>query len=268
MSRLMIVLCAAFALCAGCRSPAQGYRTEVVDPDARLRELWDLYTAGEHSLNARRGEVVFDHARVVNELRRLSLEFPGHVPSRFANAVVAWKAGEFDRAGGYLDEMLRLQPVHPDAAVLRARVSIAQGNLDGAERLLERQIDLSPDHAGLHEALAKTRFLRGDDAGTLEELELAGRLGAPRWRIAFHRGLLAERAGDLATARARYEEALEANPGVARARSRLDGLRARLGEVVRPPADVPPAPAAPADVPSSEDEPAFEFELFDEEEHP
>jgi hypothetical protein len=63
----------------------------------------------------------------------------------------------------------------------------------------------------------------------IDELSMAGALGAPAWRVAYHRGLIEEASGRLAQASRFYEEALQGNPGWPPAESRLKALRARDG---------------------------------------
>jgi hypothetical protein len=60
---------------------------------------------------------------------------------------------------------------------------------------------------------------------------MAGMLGAPRWRIAYHLGLIEEASGRGDEASRLYAEALQGNPGWAPADSRLKALRARTGSV-------------------------------------
>ncbi len=84
-----------------------------------------------------------------------------------------------------------------------------------------------PDHAGLYETYGATLYLGGQLPEARRELTTAGALGAPRWRIAYHLGLVEEASGQLELARQYYSEALEGNPGWAPAQSRLNGLRAR-----------------------------------------
>jgi len=52
-------------------------------------------------------------------------------------------------------------------------------------------------------------------------------LGAPRWRVAYHLGLIGEAAGALDQAQKLYREAVEKNPGWAPAQQRLNGLAGR-----------------------------------------
>jgi hypothetical protein len=55
---------------------------------------------------------------------------------------------------------------------------------------------------------------------------MAGALGAPRWRIAYHLGLVEEASGRRDEASRYYSEAVDANPTFEPAKSRLKALRA------------------------------------------
>ena len=67
-------------------------------------------------------------------------------------------------------------------------------------------------------------------------LTQAANLGAPPWRIAYHRGLIEEAAGTPADALKQYEEALRYKPGWSLPAARLKGLRARYPAAGRGPA--------------------------------
>ena len=161
--------------------------------------------------------------RLRREIERLAVVCPGHVPTLMANAVIAYDEHRPAKAQQFLDQILAQPRSYPDAAVLRARIAIEEGNLPFARRLLEQQIRLAPDHAGLHETYAATLYLERQLPEARRELTTAGALGAPRWRIAYHLGLVEEASGRLDEARRYYAEALEANPAWAPARSRLNG---------------------------------------------
>lgn len=221
------------ALLGACQGPGAGYRSDVGDPDARLAHLIDLYEQGAMLTGSERGPTVVDPGRVKNELERLAFEYPDHAPTLLANAVVAYDARQPEKAQNYLDQILRVQPVHPDAAMLRARIALDQGNRDSARKLLEIQIRYSPDHAGLRETLAAVLVFRGEAEAAMEQLEQASRLGAPLWRVQYHRGWIEERAGRLQVARTFYEHAQQLNPESRRVEARLNGLRAAMGETVR-----------------------------------
>jgi Tfp pilus assembly protein PilF len=147
-----------------------------------------------------------------------------------ANAVVAYDEHQPVKSQQLLDQILAQSGNHPDAAVLRARIAIEEGNLAFARRLLEQHIRLVPDHAGLHETYGAILYVGGDLDEAKRELATAEALGAPRWRIAYHLGLVEEAAGRFDEARQHYTEALAANPGWAPAQSRLNALRARAGD--------------------------------------
>jgi predicted Zn-dependent protease len=144
-----------------------------------------------------------------------------------ANAVLAYDDQQPAEAQQLLDLILVQQRSHPDAAVLRARIAVEEGNVPFARRLLEQQIKLVPDHSGLHETFAATLYLDGRMDEARGELTMAGALGAPRWRIAYHLGLIEEAEGRTDEASRFYAEAVQGNPGWVPAESRLRALKAR-----------------------------------------
>lgn len=219
---------------ASCQSPLPGYRNEGLGPDERLIVLADAFAdrkdAGGGDMND--GALV-DGGRLQNELRRLSLEYPTHAPTLYMLATVEFEEGSHERAAGYLDDLFAVQRAHPEAGLLRARLSIADGNLRGARRVLEQQILYTPDHPGLREGLGSVAFLAGDLDDAREQLEMARRLGAPIWRVCFNLGLIEEAAGKPAPAVLLYDLAIEARPDFEQAHSRRAGLMAEFGDVIR-----------------------------------
>ena len=164
--------------------------------------------------------------RLRREIATLAVVCPAHAPTLLANAVLAYDDQQPVIAQQYLDTILAQPRSYPEAAELRARIAVEDGNVPFARRLLEQQIKLVPDHAGLHETYAAALYLSGNLAEARNELALAGALGAPRWRIAYHLGLIEEASGRLAEASQLYAEALKGNTGWAAAESRLKALRA------------------------------------------
>ena len=69
-------------------------------------------------------------------------------------------------------------------------------------------------------------FLQSDWEAAEKRLRAAERLGAPDWRVAYHRGLIAEARGRIDEAEAHYRRSLDASPSFTRARVRLAGLAA------------------------------------------
>lgn len=202
-----------------------------VDPEKEIvvvLDAWEAQRAGD------RGEPSVSEPRelpdpgiVQSRLEALSLEYPNHVEALVANGVVAWEAGQAEKAQTYLDRALALDPAHGDAACLRARLALAEGGLPFARRLLERTARLAPGHAGLQETLAAVHYLQGDLDAALVALRLAERLGAPGWRVSYDLGLIEEARGDGAAAEAHYRDAAAANPDHDAAKQRLEGVAAR-----------------------------------------
>ncbi len=203
------------------RSPLA--RQECYNPDAQLsavlQPLESRCAAGVANRSA-------DCERLERELERLALVCPAHAPTLLANAVVAFDDHRSIVSQQWLDQLLSQSPSQPEAAVLRAQIAIQDGNLAFARRLLAQQIKLTPDRPALHEAYGAALYLDRDLDQAGRELTIAAALGAPRWRSAYHLGLIEEALGRFDEAARYYAEALEANPGWAPAESRLTALRA------------------------------------------
>ena len=222
----LAVAATAAALASSCRSASPLAHQSCADADARLAGVMrPLEAARENGCDPARTRDAIDCDHLRRELARLALVCPGHPPTLMANAVVAYDEHQPVIAQQYLDQLLAQSDRFPDAAVLRARIALEEGNLPYARRLLEQQIRLVPDHAGLRETYGAALFLGGQLVEARRELTAASALGAPRWRIAYHLGLIEEAAGRFDEARRYYTEALEMNPGWAQAEARLKALR-------------------------------------------
>lgn len=194
-------------------------RQECMNPDAQLASVLKPYE------ERRAGGCTQDCVSLRREIERLAVVCPTHAPTLLANAVLAYDDGRLEVAQQLLDQVLGQSGTHPDAAVLRARIAIQEGNLPYAGRLLREQIKLAPDHAGLHETLGGMLFLSRQYAGAMSALSRAAALGAPGWRISYHLGLVQEAEGRLDEAARHYSESLMANPGWPPAQSRLNALK-------------------------------------------
>lgn len=270
---LVPALVLALATLSGCATEGT-----LTDPDRQLAARLDRWCAIEdddgHAEHAddHPGETL-DRGHLRREIEGLAMHFPGHVPTLFACALVALDAGEPERAQSYLDHLFKLAPVHADAALLRARLAERDGNLPLARRLLEQQLGAAPDHSGLHEALAGVLWQAGEVERARGHLARAEALGAPPWRMAYNRGLLAESLGQREAAMAEFRRALELDPLLSPARQRLRALEAgaadepsfgsgpALEDVPREPRRVPdglrlrPIPPPPDDLPPEQDPP-------------
>jgi len=211
---------------AACQSPPPPNPHAARSRLEPLLEAWDRARTEDGGCEQRRptDTPLLDCEAVSQSISQLAVEFPRDPDVLLAAATVRFESGRKEEALKTLDVLRRLQPIHPEAAVLRGRIAIDEGNLRFARRLLEEQRELSPDHAGLWEMLASVAYLEGDYAEADERLDVAARLGAPGWRVAYHRGLVAEASGRPDRASRAYADCLEANPDFAPARSRLRAL--------------------------------------------
>lgn len=206
------------AAIAGACVHAPVVRQQCHDADAQLARVLQPLEA------LRAAECTPECDRLRQEIERLAVVCPGHAPTLMANAVIAYDEQRRAKSQQLLDQILSQPRGYPDAAALRARIAAEEGNLPFAHRLLEQQIRLTPDHAGLHETYGGILYLERQWPEARRELATAGSHGAPRWRIAYHLGLVEEAVGQIEEARKLYAEALAGNPGWAPAQSRLNGL--------------------------------------------
>lgn len=216
-------------LAGGCRTPASSLDLGSRDPSEQLAVLlgaWES-TRREGSTCQQRKPAetpLVDCERLRKQIERLSIEFPNDPDVLLANAVVAFESGRREEAEKDLDVLRRIDPIRPEAALLRARIAASEGNLRLAGRVLDEQIELTPDHAGLYELSSSVLYLEERWSEATRELETASRLGAPAWRVAYHRGLILEGSGRRAEAADAYRVCVELEPDFAPARSRLRGL--------------------------------------------
>jgi tetratricopeptide (TPR) repeat protein len=222
--KLRVEACAGLVALAatGACATAPVVRQTCYNPDAQLAAVLEPLEAARA-----RGCGQTDCVSLEREIGRLALVCPGHVPTLMANAVIAYDRGRPEVAQPFLDELLARGRSQPAAAVLRARIAMEQGNLSYARRLLAEQITLAPDRPELHETLGAALYLDRNLPEASRELATAAALGAPRWRIEYHQGLIAEASGDEDAARRHYRQALAENPGWTPAEARLKGLSVR-----------------------------------------
>ena len=217
---------ATVGLLAACQSPPPPNPHSARQRLEPLVEAWERARLEDGGCEQRKATEtpLIDCEAVSRAILRLAVEFPRDPDVLLAAAVVDFDRGREQSALKTLDVLRRVEPIHPKAAVLRTRIAIDEGNLRFARRLLDEQRELTPDHAGLWEMLASIAYLQGEYAEADRNLVVALRLGAPAWRVAYHRGLVAEASGRLERAARAYADCLEAAPDFAPARSRLRAL--------------------------------------------
>jgi len=158
------------------------------------------------------------------EVERVTYVCPFYPPGLMASAILAYEDRQFARAQQYLDALFGLQKVHAGAAVLRGRIALEEGNIPFALRFLAERVKLSPEDPELREVYAGALFLGGKVPDAQKQLAIAANLGAPAWRIAYHRGLFEEAGGNFHLALQYYEEALRERADWDVALARRDGI--------------------------------------------
>ncbi len=224
-----VVLTLLVVALGGCATPRPwpDARDSRVQLDAILAEWREMREAGLSCQDSERHDnVVVDCGRLRDGLERVSLEFPRDPELQFASAVLAYETGEREQAQFYLDMTLSRDPGHVEAAVLRSRIALEEGNAPFAERLLDRTIEVRPEAPGLREARAAVGYALRDWEEARRSLDVAARLGAPEWRVEYHRGLIAEGEGDLSAAKTHYGHAAAARPDWTPPRARIRGIEA------------------------------------------
>jgi predicted Zn-dependent protease len=204
-------------------------RHDSADADARLADaLSELDKARSTGMNSgavmAHESVIVDSGAAKLRIEQCALEFPRHVPTLVMCSQLAFESGEREKAAAYADRVLALQPDNNFAGIIRAQAALGDGNVPKAREVLRRQISATPDSCYLHETMAGVEYYSGDFAACERELGLAERYGSEAWRIAFHRGLLAEKRGDGAEAKRQYELCERLCPAAEAPRSRLGGI--------------------------------------------
>ena len=210
-------------------------RHDSADADAKLQTVlaeWDEAKSRGMNTGGLREEqsVIVDNDQTRLHLEQLALESPRHVPTLLMCAQTAFDAGETEKASAYCDRVLDLQPDNNFAGILKAQTALADGNVPMAREVMKSQIQRAPDSCFLHEVMEGVEYYGGDLEAAERELGTAERLGGDGWRIAYHRGLIAEKRGNSADARKFYERASQLRPNYGAAKDRLGGLPPQGGK--------------------------------------
>jgi predicted Zn-dependent protease len=221
------LLLACLVINVSCAARTVRSKLQCTDPDQRLQLFWnELQDARQSSNGCATVNGVSPCDRLRRDISTLAYMCPANTAALLANAILAYDARQIFLAQQLLDEILSKPGVRPEAAVLRSRIAIEEGNVPYASRFIQEQIRLNPDYAELREMLAATFFLTAQYDDAIRELNSASTLGSPRWRIAYHLGLISEAKRDIPGARRLYQEVLQLKPGWSPAESRLKGLNA------------------------------------------
>lgn len=226
----LVLAGAAFTLGGSCAR-----RKVVVAPNScalasvQMREAWTALQAARSAPDGCQGPGAARCEQWRLQIDRLGQSCPGDQQTLLINAALAYDDRQIPQAQQYLDTLLANPHANPEAAVLRARIALEEGNLPFALRFLADQTRLTGDHPDLRETYASALFLHGDFGAASGQLDLAERLGAPIWRVEYGRGLIAEGEQDLNAARGHFEKAAAARPDWGPPRARLRTLEAGPG---------------------------------------
>lgn len=236
---LSLVLAGGLGLPACAHAPTA--RHDTADADARLAAAlkdWDKAHASGMNNGAVYDdqEVIVDSGAAKLHVEQIALEHPRHVPTLVMCAQLCFSAGENEKAAAYADRVLALQADNNFAGIIRAQTALTDGNLPKAREVVRRQLALTPDSCYLHEVMAGVEFYGGDVEACEREVTLAERYGSDPWRVAYHRGLIAEKRGNPDEAKRQFEKSAQLCPTADFAKSRVNGIS---------PPPLPPAPSAP-----------------------
>jgi tetratricopeptide (TPR) repeat protein len=227
MKRLIIVLFLVI-LHISCSTPPIRTSLECFEAGTRVNDLWytlqEIRTAGGCVGNGSDNRC----ESIRRQIERISFVCPNNTAALLGSAILAYDRRELFRAQQLLDDLLSRGGLNPAAAALRGRIALDEGNIPFATRFLQEQIRLNPDNAELRETLAASFYLAGQYDLAEDQLAAAGRFGTPRWRIAYHLGLIAEARRNFSAAQGFYEETLQLRPGWTPAESRLRGVGVNL----------------------------------------
>lgn len=227
MTRLWILLISLLVI-SGCASMKADYVVEVDDPNKEVERLlgryYQLFESGASCHNDTSGTSFQDCEGMLRRVSQLYTAFPDNERVKMTAALMSYQAGKRGQAAFLLDQLLADERPRPEAAALRARIALEEGNTGRARNLLISQLRQNPMHSTLHEVRAAVYFMDMDYAGAFKSLALSERLGGPPWRIAYHRGLLFEKQGNIAAACEQYADAYRRNPSFAAPEGRLLAL--------------------------------------------
>lgn len=216
--------------CGGCRSVLAPPPDCPGDPDEAVMELradWQRapYVGNYEGTDCGGCESEVKSKEFIRrETENLLFRYPRHVPTRYFAALLAYEADDPIRAIEHLDTLFAIQPVHPEATILRARIALEDGNTPYAQKLLREQVALRPNDPALHEALSSAHFMDDQLDDALSSLDAADRLGGPRWRIEYNRGVIEEARGNSQMAAGHYKTSLSLMPHWGPPRNRLEAL--------------------------------------------
>lgn len=226
MSKHAFFLILLVAFLHGCASQSS-FVGDVEDPEREVTRLIELELENVREGNYCRRDPQSDFNGcdgVLQRLTQLYTRFPDMERLQFALAISFHARDKNREALYYLDRLLDYDHPRPEAAILAARLAMEEGNIQRAESLLRAQKRVTPMHPVLHETLAAVFYLKHEPEQGFAALAAAEQLGAPAWRLAYHRGLLFELSNNEAAACEQYAKSFAINSSFGFPEGRILGL--------------------------------------------
>lgn len=137
-------------------------------------------------------KIMVDCFRLASELSALYLQYPNHKRILMASALVEFEIGNTNTSQQLLDILLSKRGAYPEAAILRSRIAMEDGNLNLARTIIKRQLNLTPYNPYLYEIQAAYYYAEGHYKKALQAIRSAELFLKDDWRISYHRGIIYE----------------------------------------------------------------------------
>ena len=155
---------------------------------------------------------------------------PAYVKSEIGMATFAGlygRMGDFDSALTLCSEILNQEPDLYSALYNCGNIHFMNRQYVDAERLLSRAVELAPEQAAPRHFLGRALLEDGHNAEGQPYLRQAALLDSKVWDYHYWLGVSLEGSGNMAAARAEYQQALKLNQDSTEAKIRLTALEAK-----------------------------------------
>ncbi|MCC5874601.1 MAG: tetratricopeptide repeat protein [Candidatus Sumerlaeia bacterium] len=174
--------------------------------------------------------------RAVGRLQSLIREYPGDNDISVQLAIAAGGAGDLEKAEKIYRDLIDLgdpsrNPWYETASNNLGYLFAEEGiRLEEAEELISQALAVSPNAAYILDSMGWVYFQRGEFEKAREYLERAAHLSLGDGDILFHLAQLYEQLGKFDQARTYYDRALKADPRLDQAREKRDAMAVSRGE--------------------------------------
>ncbi|MBA6350287.1 M48 family metallopeptidase [Colwellia sp. BRX8-9] len=177
---------------------------------------------------------IVDCFRFASELNALYLKYPNHKRIMMTSALVEFEIGNTNTSQQLLDLILSKRGAFPEAAILRSRIAMEEGNLTLARTIVKRQLSVTPYNPHLYELQAAYYYLEGKYTKALQAITSAERFMESDWRINYHRGIIYEAQQQWYKACKEYTGVLREQPDNQMMSAKILLLREHIGCFVNP----------------------------------